>query len=79
MEVIVTKNCKVVERFESANFDEVKKEYKRITRNAWRRKFTFNQVEFPLEMRMSWNEIGKRNETYTPITGYNRFYVEVRP
>jgi len=78
MQVIVTKNCEVVVRYTSDRFDEIKKEFKRITRNAWRRKSAFCQVEFPLEMRMSWNETSKRGED-TPSTGYNRFYVYVKP
>ena len=77
MQVIVTKNCEVVKRFTSDRMDEIIKEYKRITRNAWRRKYTFCEVEYPLDMRMSWNELGHKGED-TPSTGYNRFYVHVQ-
>lgn len=77
MQVITLKNSEVVERFESERFDEVLAEYKRIVRNAWRRKSAWYHCQYHNDYRMSWNETTKRGED-TPITGYNRFYVYIK-
>ena len=55
-QVILSKNGNEQKVFESADLKEIKREYKRITRNAWRRKYAFNQVEFPLVYKFSWYE-----------------------
>jgi len=77
MFLVLTKNCKVIYHLESSDLKEIRKEYKRITRNAWRRKYAFNQVEFPQDLRMSWYEVPKRGDDIS-ITGHHRFYLEVR-
>ena len=73
--VIVTRNCEVISRFTTPVFKDAVKEFKRIARNAWRRKSAFNQVEFDT-LKMFWNETPKKGDRI-PYSGFHRFYCNI--
>lgn len=77
MILVLTRNCEIIFHLSSDNANEIKKEYRRIARNAWRRKSAFCQVEFPDKYKMSWREVPKRGEA-TPVYGVHHFYLELR-
>lgn len=56
MKLILVKDGKTVSEYFPVSAKAAIQEYKRITRNAWRRKCAFNQVEFPDKLYMSWYE-----------------------
>lgn len=76
MQLILVKDCEIVYQFSSDNAKEVLRDYKRISRNAWRRKSAFMQVEYPLKHYMHWLEVPRKGDRI-PRTGVHSCYVRV--